>query len=198
MKKALAALVGITFFSLFLLAGDDLETVRKAPELAFTIPSQGQKLLSQYLGKVVALEFIFTTCPHCQAASKFMTRLQNEYGVKGLQVVDIAVNPNADLFVENFARDFQTSFPVGWITQDQMVSFMGFSSARFVVPQLVLIDRKGLIHYQTPAIEDENWDKLMKEDAIQQHVEQLLALGSNSASRKSSASSQVAISKRGS
>ena len=44
---------------------------------------------------------------------------------------------------------------------------------------LVLIDRKGMIHYQTPAQEDENWDKLMKEDAIHQHIEELL--GSNSA-----------------
>ena len=48
----------------------DTSALRKAPELAFNIPGQGQKLLSQYRGKVVALEFILTTCPHCQAASR--------------------------------------------------------------------------------------------------------------------------------
>jgi thiol-disulfide isomerase/thioredoxin len=174
MVKTFALLLGV---SLLASAG---ETLRKAPELSFTIPGKGPQLLSQYRGKVVALSFIFTTCPHCQAESKVLTKFQQEFGTRGLQVLDVAVNPNADLLVENFGKDYQVGFPVGWIPQDQMVAFMGFSSARFVVPQLVLIDRKGMIHYQTPALEDENWDKLMKEDAIHQHIEELLSAGSNS------------------
>jgi peroxiredoxin len=154
---------------------------RKAPELAFNVPGLGTKTLNQYQGKVVALEFIWTTCPHCQAASRMMTKLQGEYGARGLQVIDVAVNPNADLLVENFAKDYNVNFPVGWTTQDQMVSFMGFSDGRYVVPQLALIDRKGSIRYQTPAKENEDWDKLMKEDAIRKHVEELL--GSNLSGR---------------
>ena len=157
---------------------------RKAPDFSFDVPGQGAKSLSQYAGKVVALEFIFTTCPHCQAASKVMTKLQGEYASRGLQVLDVAVNQNADLLVENFAKDFHVNFPVGWTTQEKMVAFMGFSSARFVVPQLALIDRKGYIRYQTPATEDGNWDKLMTEDAVRQHIEELLAAEPNSASSK--------------
>lgn len=195
MKKALTALAAISFFAASLFAG---EAIRKAPELAFTVPGQGQKLLSQYRGKVVALEFIFTTCPHCQAASKVMTKFQSEYGPRGLQVIDVAVNQNADLLVENFAKDFQVNFPVGWAPSNEMLSFMGFSDGRYVVPQLVLIDRKGYIHYQTPAKEDENWDKLMKEDAIRQHIEELLASGSTSASRHTTPSSRIAMAKKGS
>src|SRR3954453_18750662 len=107
---------------------------QKAPELAFPLPGQGQKLLSQYRGKVVALEFIFTTCPHCQAASKVMTKFQQEYGPRGLKVLDVAVNENADLLVENFVKEFQVGFPVGWTPSSQMTSFMGFSNARYVVP----------------------------------------------------------------
>src|SRR5947209_18600181 len=115
---------------------DSLENVRKAPELSFSLPGKGQQLLSQYRGKVVALEFIFTTCPHCQAASKYMTKLQSEFGAKGLQVIDIAVNANADLLVENFAKDFQVNFPVGWTNSEKMQSFMGFPAQRYVVPPL--------------------------------------------------------------
>jgi thiol-disulfide isomerase/thioredoxin len=195
-KKILASLAGVAFLGITLLAAD-AANVRKAPELAFTIPSQGSKLLSQYRGKVVALEFIFTTCPHCQAASRFMTKLQNEYGARGLQVLDVAVNPNADLLVENFQKDFQTSFPVGWTPQSEMESFMGFSPGRFVVPQLVLIDRNGYIHYQTPATEDGNWDKLMKEDAIRQHVDELLSAGST-AQHDARRPSHVAMAKKSS
>lgn len=174
MVKTFALLVGV---SLLASAG---ETLRKAPELSFTLPGKGPQLLSQYRGKVVALSFIFTTCPHCQAESKVLTKFQQEFGARGLQVLDIAVNANADLLVENFSKEYQVGFPVGWVSQDQMVAFMGFSSARFVVPQLVLIDRKGMIHYQTPALEDENWDKLMKEEAIHQNIEELLSAGSTS------------------
>jgi thiol-disulfide isomerase/thioredoxin len=194
-KTVSAAVAGISLFSASLFGA---ETIRKAPELAFNVPGQGQKLLSQYRGKVVALEFIFTTCPHCQAASKVMTKLQSEYGPRGLQVIDVAVNPNADLLVENFAKDFQVNFPVGWTPSNEMLAFMGFSDGRYVVPQLVLIDRKGFIHYQTPAKENEDWDKLMKEDAIRQHIEELLASGNTSASRRSSPGSRLAMVKKGS
>jgi hypothetical protein len=62
----------------------------------------------------------------------------------------------------------------------------------------VLIDRKGYIHYQTPAKEDENWDKLMKEDAIRQHIEELLGSGSTSASRHTTTNSRMAMAKKGS
>jgi hypothetical protein len=55
-----------------------------------------------------------------------------------------------------------------------MTSFMGFGADRFVVPQLVLIDRKGIIHYQTPATENSNWDKQMTEEMIRKHIEELL------------------------
>ena len=198
MKFAAAALSGAALFvtlSFFApqLTAADAATPRKAPELAFTIPGQGPKLLSQYRGKVVALEFIFTTCPHCQAASKVMSKFQEEYGSRGLQVLDIAVNDNADLLVENFSRDYQVKFPVGYTPQPQMVAFMGFPSNYFVVPQLVLIDRAGVIHYQTPARENADWDNLMKEENIRAHIEELL--GGGSSKHTSNAASKVALTK---
>ena len=191
MKRALASLSMLALLAMPLAAADPY----KAPELAFNIPGQGQKLLSQYRGKVVALEFIFTTCPHCQAASKVMSGYQKEFGARGFQAIDVAVNENADLLVENFAKDYQVAFPVGWTPRDQMLSFMGFESGRFVVPQLVLIDRKGYIHYKTPALENEDWDKQMKPETIRDHIEELLSLGA-SASRSPQAHSHIASVKK--
>jgi thiol-disulfide isomerase/thioredoxin len=187
---AMAALVAIS------LPAADKNTVRKAPELAFTV-GQEQKLLSQYRGKIVALEFIFTTCPHCQAWAKTMSKFQQEFGSRGFQAIDVAVNDNADLLVGNFAKEFQVNFPVGWTLRDQAVSFMGFSSAYFVVPQLALIDRKGYIHYQTPAKEEPggDWDKLMKEDVIRQHIEELLSQNT-SASRTPTNNARVVLAKK--
>jgi thiol-disulfide isomerase/thioredoxin len=147
--------------------------LHQSPELAFTLPGQGQKLLSQYRGKVVALEFISTACPHCQAASKVMTAMQERYGREGFQALDVAINQNADLLVENFSKEYQVGFPVGWVSIDQMMAYMGFTQLP-VVPQLVLIDRNGNIHYQTPRLGDPD---SMKEEVISRRVEELLKQG---------------------
>jgi thiol-disulfide isomerase/thioredoxin len=143
---------------------------KKSPEIAFTIPNQGAKLLSQYRGKVVALEFILTTCPHCQAASKVMTGFQQRFGSRGFQALDVAIDPNADLLVENFAKEHQVGFPVGWSSLDQMMAYMGFTE-RPVVPQLTLIDRSGQIRYQTPREGDA---ESMKPEVISERIESLL------------------------
>lgn len=183
MIKLLSSFLGLALLSGYLIA--DSSATRKAPELAFTIPGQGEKLLSQYRGKVVALEFILTTCPHCQAASKVMTKFQEEYGPRGFQSLDVAINAldngntpqQASEMVEAFQRNFQVGFPVGYIGRDPMMAFMGFSIMdRMVVPQLVLIDRNGYIHYQTPAGDSPDWGKLMNDDAIRQHIQELLAI----------------------
>ncbi len=152
-------------------------TIKKSPELAFSIPGQGQKLLTQYRGKVVALEFVLTTCPHCQAASHVMTQMQGRYGSRGFQALDVAIDPNADLLVENFAKDYHVGFPVGWTTLEQMMAYMGFTD-RPLVPQLTLIDRNGNIHYQTPRTGDA---ESMKPEVIGQRIEELLAGGKPSA-----------------
>src|SRR5579875_1251456 len=136
---------------------------RKAPELAFNIPGSGQQLLSSYRGKVISLEFIYTTCVHCQHASQVQKRLQADYGSQGFQALDVAINPNADLLVENFVKDFGLNFPVGWTNADQAVAFLQFSpSDRHVIPQIVVIDRKGYIRAQTSV----KGDQLQGSDAI--------------------------------
>lgn len=193
-KRVFASLAAAALIAGAALAAD-APTERKAPEFAFNVPGQGQKLLSQYRGKVVALEFIFTTCPHCQAAARLMTKFQQEFGPRGFQVIDVAVNDNADLLVENFAKDFQVNFPVGWALRDQAASFMNFATAYFVVPQLALIDRRGYIRYQTPAREEESWDKLMTPDSLRHHIEELLS-ETNSASRDHPGTSHVALAKK--
>ena len=188
MKRILLSCSCIALFVLTTFAQDS-NGLRKAPELAFTLPGEGERLLSQYHGKVVALEFILTTCPHCQAASRLMTRLQQDYGARGFQALDVAINgldegrtpQQADLLVETFAKNFQVGFPVGWVPRDRFVPFMGFSFAELtVVPQLVLIDRKGYIHYQTPAKGEEN---AMKEATLRQRIEELLTAGNGATTK---------------
>lgn len=178
LRNVAACFIG---FALFTLA-DAPALPRKAPELQFTVPGQGAKLLSQYRGKVVALEFIMTTCPHCQAAAGAMSNFQREYGPQGLQALDVAINvadiahtpAEQDAVVQAFVNQFQVAFPVGYTSRDEEAAFMGFSvMERSVVPQIVLIDRNGMIHYQTPALGDAH---SQDPNVIRQRIEELLAI----------------------
>jgi thiol-disulfide isomerase/thioredoxin len=159
-------------------------TPRKAPEMAFTVPGQGERLLSQYRGKVVVLDFILTTCPHCQAAAHTLAGFQQKYGSQGFQALQVAINgtdegrtaSQANDLVSTFARTYQANFPVGWVARDTMPTFMGFSLMdRTVVPQVIIIDRKGFIRYQTPATGESD---LRTPDVLQQRIEELLSAGS--------------------
>src|SRR5580765_7705688 len=65
---------------------------RPSKEFTIILPSGEQKLLSSYRGKVVMMAAMFTTCPHCQALSKIITKLQGELGSRGFQAVGVAFN----------------------------------------------------------------------------------------------------------
>ena len=127
-----------------------------------------------------------------------MTKLQREYGPRGFQSLDVAFNDNADLKVDDFVRDFHVGFPVGWTERDSVLGFLGLSVVdRFVVPQLQLIDRKGIVHYATPpngvGSEAANYENAMKEETIRQRIEELLAIGGSSSTHKPVASAKAAL-----
>jgi peroxiredoxin len=135
--------------------------VRPSPEFKIRFVDGTQVSLSSFRGKVVALLFVHTTCPHCQHASEVFNRLYTEYGSRGFQPIDVAFNAMANLYVHDFIRDHNLTYPVGFGTPEDVLNYMGFSlMERYVVPQIVWIDRKGNIRSQTPPMGD---DKLLNE-----------------------------------
>ena len=69
---------------------------RKSPEYTVIEVGGKQTLLSSYRGKVVLLGFFATWCQHCQNTAKTFSGLQQAFAAEGLQVVGIAINPEAD------------------------------------------------------------------------------------------------------
>ena len=149
MKRLVAALV------LSSLAALAQKTPRPAPELTINVPKASPIQLSQYRGKVTLVEFLFTTCPHCQNTSQVMSRLQTEYGPKGFQAVGIAFNDMANMLVPDFVRDFRVNYPVGYTSRQAVYSFLqNDPNIGLHVPQIVIIDRKGVIRHQSLPRED--------------------------------------------
>lgn len=146
--------------------------LRHSPEFVVKFPDGNQMLLSSLRGKVVGLLFVHTTCPHCQRTSQVFTKLVQEYKSRGFEAVDVAFNTMANIYVKDFVRDYKVGYPVGFAAPDEVLNYMGFSvMERYVVPQIVWIDRQGNIRSQTPPMGDE---KLLQESYWRNMIETLL------------------------
>jgi peroxiredoxin len=162
--------------ALALLSLSAQEIPRKAPELAVQLPDGQQLLLSQFRGKVVLLEFVHTTCPHCQQSSAFLERLTKELGPKGFQPIAVAFNDNAAQLVPDFIRQMGLTFPVGVPAganpREIVLTYLQHSMLKTLyVPQMVFIDRKGIIRAQHGG-DDDFFQKL--EDNVRNELETLL------------------------
>ena len=113
-------------------------------------------------GKVVVAQFLSTTCQHCQAFSRMLTKLQADYGSRGFQAVGIAFDEATPDKVRNYLKVTGAGFPVGYADHEQVLSYLGISvMERLMVPQIVVIDRQGQIRVQSsaqgsPELQDEN------------------------------------------
>ncbi|MBI4874245.1 MAG: TlpA family protein disulfide reductase [Acidobacteria bacterium] len=179
----------IVFLWIAACAAAAAEVPRRAPEFAFQLNDGKQILLSQYRGKVVVLEMLYTTCPHCQHSAQMLGRLAKEYGPRGFQPLGVAFNDMASMLVPEFIKQSQANFPIGFSPRDPVLAFLEHPTMlRFVVPQMVLVDRKGMVRGQTKAEGD---DAFYEEKSLRQKIEALLtepAAGARKAAPKKKAS----------
>jgi hypothetical protein len=122
---------------------------RKAPDFAITLSNGKQTSLSQYQGKVVALIFILTTCPHCQGSIRCLTEDQNEFGPHGFQALGSAIEEGARTNLPGFLRQFNPPFPVGY---NQLMPVLDFMQHPPIIgprmPLIAFIDRQGILRAQ--------------------------------------------------
>ena len=125
------------------------KTPRPSPEFAINMNNGSQISLSQYKGKVVVVAFILTYCSHCQFCTQILSKLQNEYGPRGLQVVASATEDMARMAVPDFVRKFVPPFPVGFNNRMDVINYLQHPIMfQLFMPQVVVIDRTGIIRAQ--------------------------------------------------
>jgi len=147
---------------------------RKSPELAIALNGGKQLLLSSYKGKAVVLAFILTTCPHCQRTTGLLKQLQAEYGPRGLQVVEAAIDQGAEPLVPGFLARFQPNFPVGFVQYESSSEFLQHDNSLILhVPALVFIDRQGSIRTQYEG-DDPFFTEEKQEKNLREQIEKLL------------------------
>ena len=160
---------------------------RPTKEFTIVLPSGKQSLLSSYRGRVVMMAFMFTTCPHCQALSKVITKLQGELGPRGFQAVGAVFNDEVNTpnnasnaqVTAAFVSQFQVGFPVGYAPRESVLSYLGVSDIEsWVVPQIAIIDRKGVVRAQSAS---RGTTELQTETYLRKYLGELLDEGGKSA-----------------
>jgi peroxiredoxin len=110
--------------------------------------------LSNFKGKVVLIEFLLTNCPHCWRVAQMIENLGKDLGSHGFQPIGVAFDSQiGEPAVTNFVRGFQLSYPVGYTSSAMVDEYLGRTGAeRFQVPQIVVIDREGVVRAQSRPI----------------------------------------------
>jgi hypothetical protein len=121
---------------------------RKSPELTLRMDFGAQLRLGSLRGKVVCVEFLLTTCIHCQRCAAMLERMYEEFGPRGFTVLGAAINDNAGALIAGFVGSLGLKFPVGVCTQDQALEYLQWdpnTQGPPMMPQLVFVDRQGVV-----------------------------------------------------
>lgn len=150
MRRILFGILMTAALSVGIASAQGNRTPRPAGQIEVVMPDGTKWNQSRCAGKVCLIEFLFTTCPHCQQTARMLSQLHSELGPKGFQPVGAAFNEGAMMLVPQFVREFSVNFPVGVSAREKTIEFLGYPiTARLMVPQVVILDRKGVIRHQS-------------------------------------------------
>ena len=130
-----------------LLAASGELSNRPAPD--FRLPdSKGRTVgLSDFKGKVLLIEFMSTTCPHCQKFAPVLEDVHTRF--KGrVAVVGIATFPDSASTVAEFIQTYKTSYPI--LLDPSRTAAMNYlkpppPNFSFSIPHVFLVDPAGYI-----------------------------------------------------
>jgi peroxiredoxin len=146
---------------------------RRVP--SFDLPDMESKYHDIYdlRGKVVVLEVMQTTCPHCQALTERLEKIEDQYG-KRIAILSIVVPPDNAETVKQFIARFRVHYPVLFDCGQATAALLEITPAQPTVtfPHLFLIDAKGMIR------DDYDWtadEQTLTGKGLTDRIDELLA-----------------------
>ena len=110
---------------------------------SFTLLDDRRATLSDYLGKILVLDFWATYCAPCREAAPHLNALQKEFGDRGVVVVGLNVGGVDDRpKIPGFTEDLKIEYALG-IPEPEMMNF--FLGSDDKIPQTIVFDRAGRI-----------------------------------------------------
>jgi peroxiredoxin len=96
---------------------------RRAPGFSLPDLRLAQHDLQDYRGKIVILDIIQTTCPHCAKLTDLLEKLHAKYGEK-VAVLSITLPPDTQATVAKFAAEHKVTAPLLFDCGQVSVSYL--------------------------------------------------------------------------
>ena len=120
---------------------------RRAPGFALPDPTYERFYdLQDFKGKVVLIDIMSTTCPHCQLLATTLEKVKDKY--KGqVQILSVVLPPDNQQTVSAFVRQHKVTVPIVCDMGQMTISYLNAKpgQAHLDVPHLFLIDKQGMI-----------------------------------------------------
>jgi hypothetical protein len=99
----------------------------------------------------MVIEFMLIRCQGCLQTAKTINKLYGEMGSRGFQPVGVVFdNGVTDPVIRDLAQILKLNYPVGYTTSEDVDRYLARApTVRFQVPQLVVVDRAGVIRAQS-------------------------------------------------
>jgi len=138
-------ILGLVASSVLLFASGELSG-RRAPGFSLPDLHGQQRDLQDYRGKVVLIDIIQTTCPHCQMLAEVLEKVVAKYGGK-VAVLTFAIPRDTPATVAHFVEEHKITTPVVFDCGQASASYLKVTpqNPTVSVPHLFLIDAQGMI-----------------------------------------------------
>ena len=117
----------------------------KADNFALMDTDGNERQLSEWQGKVIAINFWATWCPPCREEIPAFVELQQAYSEKGLQFVGIALQTTDE--IRDFLVEFNVNYPSLVGGQEVMAIAEQLGNGIGALPYTVIFDRDGIIQF---------------------------------------------------
>ncbi len=137
-------LISILMAGVVVAAGD--YSRRRAPGFSLADGHFQQHDREDYLGKVLVLEIMSTTCPACGKLSDTLSKTKDRFGDK-IGVLSIVTFPDTYDTAEKFGKEHHLSWPLLFDSGQVIMSYLKVTPGNPQVhfPHVFLIDRMGVI-----------------------------------------------------
>lgn len=109
----------------------------------------------------MVMEFMFIGSSHCLDLAEMLNKLQGDLGPRGFQAIAVAFGQHADqAMVGHVEERLHLSYPLAYAKPGDVDAYLGRQGdEKLKIPQMVVIDRKGMIRASTgtanPTLENE-------------------------------------------
>jgi thiol-disulfide isomerase/thioredoxin len=119
------------------------QALRRAPSWALVDSTGHLRDLLDYRGKVLVLEMMQTTCPHCAAFADILSQISQRYGDKVAVVAVVTVPQDNPEKVKDYILGHKVTYPIVFDVGQMQYSYV--HKSQIDLPTVYVIDQSGFI-----------------------------------------------------